>query len=166
MYITDNNVKHASLTTKEAFCLQINALRMARGMDQVRFDRPRRHLYSSFETTLPSNLSAVVVDPAHLCTEPPPSLKPAGKPNLLCLFCSKIKNFDSLVGYWGHLVHKHEATDTEARLQEIRRTAVVWRTYWEDYSDGGKRGTKTREKISQAEEDTFDWSMVLDWKLR
>lgn len=184
------HVQHAALTPKEVYSVQMNRLRMARGIPQKilqRHERPRRHPYSVFEDHLPTSFSAINVDSSDLATDEPESLRPHGKPDLLCVFCMKgdeaeddavpmttgrrvkkknIAAFDSLSGYWSHLRYKHENIDDSARAEEVRCTAAKWRTYWKEYSDGGKRGYVTQERIDQTEKADFDWEVVRTWHLR
>ena len=141
-------------------------LRQVHGLDPVVFPRPRRHRYSSFTSQLPTRFDAVNPDPGTLTREPPTTKRKCGKPEFICPFCKKIKGYDSVAGYWGHLVHKHDGLDTERRLTEIRRTAVLWREYWDQYSDGGKRGQATRLRLEQVASDNFNWDVVLSWGLR
>ena len=63
-------------------------------------------------------------------------------------------------------MHKHDGMDTEERLREIRRTGTLWREYWKNYSDGGKRGLATVGRLEQLEEEGFSWDTVLSWNLR
>lgn len=80
----------------------------------------------------------------------------------------------SIDGYWTHLVKKHHGTDKTGRIKkhviddeklltEIRQSASLWRTYWHDHSDGGKRGNATKARLEQIEEEEFGIQDVLDW---
>ena len=67
------------------------------------------------------------------------------------------------MAYWGHLVNKHKDISDQVRLGEIRRTALLWRMYWDQYSDGGKYGNPTMAKLLQIEEEEgFEWQQVLN----
>lgn len=101
----------------------------------------------------------------------------AGKPELRCKFCPRVKAFKSIIALWSHFVHQHHKSSTEEHiwskvviderylLQEICRTAGLWRSYWNEYSDGGKRRDPTMMKLNQVAEDDFCMRTVLDWKL-
>lgn len=91
-----------------------------------------------------------------------------GRPELVCKFCipDRVKPFASIVGLWGHLVHKHQGVGDQERLEEVQRTAALWREYWHYYSDGGKRGNPTWAKLEQTRQDGFTWNDVLCWELR
>jgi hypothetical protein len=84
-----------------------------------------------------------------------------GKPELKCQFCSRTKAFKSIIALWSHFVHQYHKRQNSTwirivvgeqhLLEEIRRIAGVWRTYWREYSDGGKRRDPTMLKLIQAE---------------
>lgn len=83
------------------------------------------------------------------------------------MFCKRIKSFDSISGFWGHLVHKHDGIETLMRLEQIYLTAVKWNEYCQKkYSNGGKGGNVTKRRIEQVLEGGLTWDDVLDWKLR
>ncbi|KAI4284959.1 MAG: hypothetical protein L6R38_001026 [Xanthoria sp. 2 TBL-2021] len=161
-------LQHAALRTNEAFSIQFDVLRQARGLSREasRFRRPRRHLFSTFEGHLPCRFPAINVHVANLVTDRPVSRGKRGKPVSFCVFCKSIKAFDTAAGYWGHLVNKHDGIDTSMRLDEIRRTAAEWTVYWEENSDGGKRGHATKQRLEQVKQAGFDWDVVLAWELR
>ncbi|KAI4237115.1 MAG: hypothetical protein LQ349_002098 [Xanthoria aureola] len=160
-------LQHAALTTNEAFSIQFDVLRRARGIspDPTPLTRPRRHRWSTFEGYLPCRYPAIKVDPDNLALDRPASRRIPGKPDLICMFCKKIKAFDSAAGYWGHLVHKHDGIDTSNRLDEIRRTAAQWKVYF-DIQDGGKGGRVMKYRLEELMQDGFDWDAVLAWGLR
>lgn len=130
--------------------------------------RPRRHPYTSFESQLPlsSVFDSVAVDPNHLEPKGPKSRRRNGKPDLICTFCTRINCFSSVVGYWSHLFYKHKETPEKDRLQEIRRTASLWRLYWDQSPEKRKGGYSTLVKLDQIDEEGFDWEVVVGWKLR
>ena len=99
-------------------------------------------------------------------TDIPASRRKQGKPELFCVFCKRIKHFDSLSGLWGHVIHKHDGIDTPQRLREICRTAESWVEYWTHNSDGGKRGSATLKRLEQVMRGDFSWDVVLGWNLR
>ena len=143
-------------------------LRQAKGLPPSQpIPRPRRYQYPTFESTLPCNFSAVKLDTADLVSEVPPATK-FGKPDLVCKLCvsTHIKAYASLIGYWTHLVHKHQDADVDERLEEVRQTAKTWGVYWENHSDGGKRGNPTMAKIQRTQDADFAWTDVLGWGLR
>jgi hypothetical protein len=57
--------------------------------------------------------------------------------------------------------------EEEYLLAEIPRTAGLWRSYWLEYSDGGKRRDLTMIKTYEIEAkgDRFNQTYVLAWKL-
>ena len=106
---------------------------------------------------------------------PPPTR--IGKPDLKCQFCSRIKAFKSIIALWSHLLHQHYKSSNEQTwskviveeqdlLEEIRHTASLWRMYWRDHSDGGKRRDPTMMKLNQVAGEDFCMRTVLDWQLR
>lgn len=105
------------------------------------------------------------MEPADLVLERPAPTNP-DKPRLLCIFCKRLKNLQTISGLWGHIVHKHDGIDVEDRLREIRRTARLWRRYWDENVDGGKGGSATVKRLEEVEKDDFNWGTVLSWKLR
>ena len=55
---------------------------------------------------------------------------------------------------------------TPQLVSERKRTATLWRTYWETCSDGGKRNDPTMRKLNQVASEDFTWDMVMGWNLR
>jgi hypothetical protein len=174
-------MQHATLTTTETFCIQFFVLLTAKGIALPRPPpRPQWHPHSTWEYQLPLRLRSVhpaislasedivsgVIPPAHF-----------GKPELKCRFCSRIKAFKSIIALWSHLLHQHYRSTNEQTwskiiveeqdlLEEIRRTAGLWRTYWVEHSNGGKRRDPTMIKVNQVAEEDFCIDTVLDWQLR
>jgi hypothetical protein len=120
--------------------------------------------------------SAVSLDPLQIVgQEQTPLLRKAGKPELSCIFCDRIKAFSSIIALWSHFVHQHSKSSNrpyakvilgQHLLGEIRRTALLWREYWLHYSNGGKRGNPTMAKLDQVAREDFTWATVLSWNLR
>ncbi|KAL8782339.1 MAG: hypothetical protein Q9213_005460 [Squamulea squamosa] len=160
-------LQHAALATNEVYSIQFDVLRQARRLptDLNPFRRPRRHQFSTFEGYLPCRFTAVKVHPDDLEFDCPVSRRKSCKPDLFCKFCKRIRAFDSLAGFWGHVVHKHDGIEIPKRLEEIRRTATEWRIYSEQ-QEGGKKGQSTLKRIEQALRADFDWEIVLAWELR
>ena len=79
--------------------------------------------------------------------------------------CTKVKGYSTIIGYWAHIYHKHTETEPLIRLEEIRRTAVLWRTYLQRSPVAGRWRT-TMEKLAETELDTFSWEHVAAWNLR
>ena len=90
----------------------------------------------------------MITDPNDLIDEAPPAKK-EGRPDLLCAFCLQLKIYASITAYWGHLANKHRDINNQERLEEVRRTASLWREYWDGYSDGGKYGNATMARLQQ-----------------
>ena len=161
-----NFLQHAALTSREAYYIQFAVLRQAKGIPAAPpIPRPRRFLYPTLESQLPSSFPAVTVDPNDLVQEAQ-SAKKEGRPDLLYAFCPFVKAYASITAYWGHLVNKHGEINDETRLEEVHRTAALWRAYWEEYSDGGKYGNPTMAKLLQLKQEDFGWQQVEDWGLR
>ena len=119
--------------------------------------RNRRFKYPNLESQLPCSFPAVTIGSEDLVDEVL-TAKKAGRPDLLCAFCRHVKTFASITALWGHLVYKHKDISDQARLDEILRTASLWREYWELYSDGGKYNNPTMAKLNQIEEEEgFGW---------
>ena len=142
-------------------------LRQAKGLDAIPPEpRRRRAKYPTLETTLPCIFPAVQIQPDMLAAEGP-SARKEGKPELICKFCERVKGWQSIVGFWTHLVSKHKYdVPADERLSEVKRTADLWKTYWTRYSDGGKRDNSTMAKLKQVESPTFSWQDVENWGLR
>jgi hypothetical protein len=163
-------IQHAALTTLEVFLIQFFVLLKAKGVTPLAaLSRPRWHPYTTFEYQLPLTFcqvdSAVKLESEQMVNEVVP-LSHIGRPELRCRFCSRIKAFKSIIALWSHLVHQHYKTTEEYTwskvvieeqylLEEIRRTAGLWRSYWRDHSDGGKRRDPTIMKMNQIAEDDF-----------
>lgn len=60
----------------------------------------------------------------------------------------------------------HREVSPDERLAEMIRTGDLWRIYWVNYSDGGKRDNPTMAKLRQMQDPAFGWQDVLDWDLR
>ena len=160
-------LKHEALTAREVYYIQFVVLRKAKGISPtLPIPRPRRYLYPTLESQLPCSFPAVAINPDDLVETLPLPAKKEGRPDLLCAFCLHIKAYASVLAYWGHLVHKHKDINDQARLEEVCRTASLWQTYWDKYSDGGKHGNQTMVKLQQIEQEGFRWQQVLDWGLR
>lgn len=174
-------MQHAALTTLEAFSIQFFVLLKAKGLaPRPPPTRPRWHTYPTFEhqlplTFCPDNSAVDLVDEGIVSDAPPTS--PPGKPELRCRFCPRIKSFKSIIALWSHYVHQHYSATgdapwskvvvaEQALLEEVRRTAQLWREYWRNHSDGGKRRDPTMMKLNQVAGDSFSWSHVLEWHLR
>ena len=163
---TDYLSQHAALTALEVCYIQFDILRQAYGIPATEIiPRPRRYPYRTFESQLPCVFPAVKVTSADLQRSFAPL---TGRPELTCPFCllSKVKAFASIVGFWAHIVHRHQAVSDDDRLCEVRRSAASWQTYWNLYSSGGKRNNLTVAKLRQALRIDFSWTEVLDWQLR
>jgi hypothetical protein len=172
-------LQHAALTEFETLLIQFFVWRTAHSIQHPTAPpTPRWHPYPTLEFELPLKFSRIL--PAKeftmedLVVQPKPSN--CGKPELKCRFCSRIKSFKSLIAFWGHLVHQHyddssnqvfdkTIIETTILLEDIRRTANLWRTYWKECSSGGK-GNETMDKLNQVEKPQFSWAIVLSWGLR
>ncbi|KAH8791671.1 hypothetical protein BGZ57DRAFT_922836 [Hyaloscypha finlandica] len=172
-------MQHAALTTLEAFLIQFFVLLKAKGQASLATPpRPRWHPYPTFECQLPLTFcdeAAVNLEPEDIVSEVIESTR-VGKPELKCQFCSGIKAFKSIIALWSHFVHQHYKSENSAwmkvvveenlLLEEVRRTAGLWRTYWREHSDGGKRRDPTMMKLLQVDDVNFTWVDILEWKLR
>jgi hypothetical protein len=102
-------MQHAALTTLEAFLIQFHVLLMAKGKAPLEPPpRPQWHPYLTFEYQLPLTFCqanpAVDVDSGEIVSG---VVNTKGKPELRCLFCSRIKAFKSIIALWSHFVHQH-----------------------------------------------------------
>ena len=161
-------MQHAALTTREAYYIQFAVLRQAKGLPTQSVPRPRRYLYPTLESQVPSSsFPAIIVSPDNLVEEVLPAKK-EGRPDLLCAFCPCIKAYASITGFWSHVVNKHKEINDEQRLKEVLRGAALWRQYWDQCSDGGKYANPTMAKLEQIEQqgESFGWQQVLNWGLR
>lgn len=124
-------------------------------------------MYPTLEFQLPCTFPAVTVE-AHDLVRRSPSEKLIERFKLICRFCAdfSIKGFASIIGFWAHLVHQHQVVDNQERLGEVQRTALLWKTYWDLYSPGGKKGNPTLVKLNQVLQLGFTWHQVLEWSLR
>jgi len=166
--ILTTDQQHAALSTTEAYYIQFATLRRAKGLPPTQpTPRPRRHVNPTLESQLPSLFSAITTDADELVPEALP-IRKEGRPELVCKFCTsyRIKAFASITGLWAHVANKHPEVDDGARLREVQRTALLWQAYWDDYSDGGKRGNPTVIKLKETQGDGFGWDDVLRWGLR
>jgi len=67
----------------------------------------------------------VNIDPTNMVSRPVSVHSNPERPELICTFCKGIRSFVSVVGYWSHLVHKHEEVEEEKRAQHVQRSASV-----------------------------------------
>jgi hypothetical protein len=173
-------MQHAALTTFETYLIQFFVVLTAKGQAPLAPPpRPRWHPFPTFEYKLPLTFRQVDPAVALLVEEMASEVKPGnhqGKPELKCRFCSRIKAFKSIIALWSHFVHQHYdregdnvwsqvVVEEQYLLEEVRRTAHLWRSYWQ-HSDGGKRRDPTMIKLRQVEQEGFTWRTVLDWELR
>lgn len=128
---------------------------MIKDLNQILYIKSRHHLYFSFEFILLSNLLIVNVSFAHFCIEQFFNRKSTRKLNLLCTFYFKIKDFDNLMKFWKHLQYKHNETSEKTRFQKIRRTIVVYKSYWEKHNDENKRNTNIKKKFVKLRKKTL-----------
>ena len=126
--------------------------------------KPRIYRYPTLETQLPCSFETVTVRPEDLISDVRPSRK-EGKPELNCSFCTHDRFYQSIAAFWSHIVYKHEDISPTDRLNEVRRTAELWRVYWQSHSDGGKCGNLTAGRLAQALQSGFSWQDVEGWYL-
>ncbi|KAL8840124.1 MAG: hypothetical protein Q9170_001472 [Blastenia crenularia] len=157
---------HAALTGLEACRIQASVYCLAKHLPPLeRCPRPRRYLYPTFESALPSTFSSISVDRQAIASETADDgLR--GRPNLRCTFCppERIRGYASVVALWSHVVHHHQEVDNERRMGEICRTGILWQEYWD--SLGGRKSNETASKLEQIRSQGLTWTDVLDWKLR
>ena len=92
--------------------------------------------------------------------------KKTGRSDLLCSHCAHVKSFMSIDGYWNHFVNKHFEVDDVIRLEEIIQSGLLWLSYWQHHSHGGKRGNKTQARLEQIQQAGFCWQNVEHWDFR
>ena len=129
--------------------------------------RPRRHPYPTFKSQLPllQGFSFMLLDPKHLSWQTPRASKER-RLDFVCAFCSRIKSFTTIIGYWSHLFHKHQDYEEEAWLKEILRTSILLRSYWSQYKERSKHGQQTLAKFDQVDREDFGWDVAESWELR
>lgn len=104
----------------------------------------------------------MTVNPAHLTRTAPPTKH---TPDLICAFCPRIRSFKTITGLWSHVIHKHADIPTEARLENIRQSGILWREYWFIHAHGGKNDA-LRSKLEEITTESFNWDSVLAWNIR
>lgn len=87
------------------------------------------------------------------------------RPQLRCDFCAVPKPFASIYAFWVHLVTKHQGVSDDRRLELVKKSAELWRTYWEKHSVGGKKQNRTYHRLLQIEKGEFSWQDVEAWGL-
>lgn len=156
----------AALTNCEATLVQCHILSQRAGIALAERARPRNHRLPTFETRLPLGFAA----PAPGATADAPAAAVAKgripKPDTHCTICRPRREFNSAVGLWGHLVHKHPDHDSEERLAAVRSTAAHWRAYWESAERLPPGCSPTMSKIEQVLGPESSWDDVLAWGLR
>ena len=55
----------------------------------------------------------------------------------------------------GHFMNKQRDINDHRPLEEVCRTTSLWRTSWDQYSDGGKYGNAFMTKLHQIETEGF-----------
>lgn len=88
------------------------------------------------------------------------------KPELVCPFCAGIRSFGSVVGYWGHIMHKHHDEPEGVRLREIKRAAAGWQDYCSLTDPHRDKDLLTMARVRQACGGAFTWQDVVVWGLR
>jgi hypothetical protein len=111
---------------------------------------------------------AINLDPAHLAGEPVGSDNASSTPcKFRCRFCPGIKRAPRhITNLWSHIKLQHDEVSKEERLTAIKASA-------QDYAEWVmSRGYKyerdnasTWEKVVQTQASTFDWDVVLGWRL-
>lgn len=156
----------AALTNCEATLVQCHILSQRAGIALAERERPRNHRLPTFETRLPLGFAAAVPEAT---ADAPGAAVAKGripKPETYCTICQPRRKFNSAVGLWGHLVHKHPDHDSEARLAAVRSTAAQWRSYWESAEMLPPSSRPTMSKIEQVLGRGSSWDDVLAWELR
>ncbi|KAL8668255.1 MAG: hypothetical protein Q9202_000233 [Teloschistes flavicans] len=159
-------MQHAAITALEAYYHQFTVLSHAyRLPPPPPTVRPRRYPYPTFEPQLPCQFDSVSIDEDHIISNPSCD-STSQRPNLTCQLCSAsgLKTFASIIGYWSHIVNKHQAVSNDLRCHEIRSSASQWREYWETHSRGGKRNNPTLAKLKQTQQADFCWMDVMEWR--
>ncbi|KAI0441229.1 hypothetical protein F4803DRAFT_524253, partial [Xylaria telfairii] len=162
----------ACRTTYESHLIQFSVLRRARGLPEPTASpcRPRGHRYGTFiheATPIQAGCEESRVtarfDADDLQKDIPP--RQLGRPDLICPFCRRTKAFRGPTAFWSHLVKEHDGIDEGTRLAEVRRTALLWRRYWAEDSEGGRRDGPTMTRLREAVADDLTWEHILDWGL-
>lgn len=153
-------MQHAALTSLESFHIQAAVFHQAKGLPRPEpTPRPRRYPFPTFESTVPSTFPSVTVVPSELI----PAAEDdglRGRPNLTCVFCSRLRGSASIVALWSHIFHCHQEVCSTERLDKIRRTAALWEEYW-DSLGGSKKYNRTADKLEQVRRVDFGWNDVV-----
>jgi len=73
-----------------------------------------------------------------------------------------------VIGYWSHVFKKHLEISNEKRLEEMIRAGMIWRDHLEDSrarGSGISYDDPTWLKLEQIKEESFNWEVVMTWKL-
>lgn len=157
----------AVLTNFEATLIQSDILSRQTGIAPSEHTRPRNHRLPTFETRLPLGFAAA--DAPETTADTPTAAVARGripKPDTYCTICQPRRPFNSAVGLWGHLVHKHPDDDSEVRLAAVKSTAAQWRSYWASAERLPPSSSPTMSKIEQVLGQAASWDDVLAWGLR
>lgn len=170
VHVTDRE-QHAALTTYERILIQIWVLRRSMGLDPALDapSRPRWHTLPTLESTAPPTFCrgapAVTASDEDLFN-PIEHKGRIPRPELTCPFCSGIKSFASVVGYWGHITHHHNEIADESRLQQVRSAAARWGEYCSVTDPYRAKDLLTMVRVRQARGSNFTWQDVMAWGLR
>jgi hypothetical protein len=162
----------AALTTREAYLIQFSVLRRAKGLPSVNSPpKPADHPFQTFEYQLPllfpHRLSTVLSEDL-VSTELPSATSLSLNPTFHCRFCPYSRVFKTVIGYWSHVFKKHLEISNEKRLEEIIRAGMIWRDHLEDSrarGSGISYDDPTWLKLEQIKEESFNWEVVMTWKL-
>ncbi|KAL8819220.1 MAG: hypothetical protein Q9223_002302 [Gallowayella weberi] len=171
--IVPNTKQRAAVTALEAYYHQFAVLSKAHGFPPLPYiNRPRRYPFPTIEAHLPSQFSTINLEKAKLaskemldeCTTNAKKYRP----DLTCSFCvaTSLKTYATIIGLWAHIINVHQDIENKNRVEEIRRCAGLWYTYWQLHSKGGKRTNPTLVKLEEAQAEDFCWSDVLNWHVR
>ncbi|KAL8657101.1 MAG: hypothetical protein Q9226_002253 [Calogaya cf. arnoldii] len=152
-------MQHAALTRLETYYIQFAVLRQAHGHPpSPAISRPRRFLYPTFESVVPSAMfPSVTVDENAWISNPPTTVTNNERPEMICIYCTedRLKTYSTIIGYWTHIVKVHQEVANDTRLAEIISSGTRWSKYWELSSHSGKRGNLTIAKLRQTRLDGF-----------
>jgi hypothetical protein len=157
----------ASLAPFEAFHVQLAVVAQARRLEPPPVPACPGHPYPTLECRLPLSFpgSTVALDPCDIA-QPLAARRPSSDRLVLyCPFCTAIRPFLSLTGFWGHLRDRHQLVPQQERLAEIVRSGRAW---LEDNSVAGAStpGDHALLRLAQqTQAPDFTFEVVRGWKL-
>jgi hypothetical protein len=80
-----------------------------------------------------------------------------------CRFCVTMRQWSQITSYWSHLKKKHPDISKERRLEQIRASALDYKSRARPMSNN--YNPTTWAKVEQAVAPIFTWDVVESWRL-